>query len=146
MKKYYEIPSEAFVCSYLEADNKVTTALELEEHFISLEPKRTPRDEAALLLTVAAEVEHALMVQYLYGAYSVRYDLENNELQGQVRGLYRVIAQMAREEMGHLMTVQNLLQLIGAPLNFEREHSPFESELYPFRFKLEPLSVNVAFL
>ena len=141
MKKYYEIPLEAFVCRSLEADNKTTaTSLELEESLIALEPKRTPRDEAALLLTVAAEVEHALMVQYLYGAYSVRYDLENNELQGRVRGFYRLIAQMAREEMGHLMTVQNLLQLIGAPLNFEREHSPFESELYPFRFKLEPLS------
>ncbi|MDJ0591380.1 MAG: ferritin-like domain-containing protein [Pleurocapsa sp. MO_226.B13] len=105
-----------------------------------MEPPRQPRDEAALLLTVAAEVEHALMVQYLYGAYSVRYDLEDYELQGRVRSLYQVIAQMAREEMGHLMTVQNLLQSLGAPLNFEREHSPFESELYPFRFKLEPLS------
>ena len=141
MKKQYEIPLDAFVCRYPDADNRViATSLELEERLISLEPKRTPRDEAALLLTVAAEVEHALMVQYLYGAYSVRYDFEDNELQGRVRGLYRIIAQMAREEMGHLMTVQNLLQLIGAPLNFEREHSPFESELYPFRFKLEPLS------
>ena len=141
MKKQYEIPLDAFVCHSLEADDRVTaTALELKESLISLEPKRTPRDEAALLLTVAAEVEHALMVQYLYGAYSVCYDFEDPELQGRVRGLYRIIAQMAREEMGHLMTVQNLLQLIGAPLNFEREHSPFESELYPFRFKLEPLS------
>ncbi len=141
MKKYYEIPLEALVCGFLKVGNGVTaTSLEMEESLISLEPKRTARDEAALLLTVAAEVEHALMVQYLYGAYSVRYDFEDRELEGKVRGLYRIIAQMAREEMGHLMTVQNLLQLIGAPLNFEREHSPFESELYPFRFKLEPLS------
>ncbi|NET44492.1 MAG: hypothetical protein F6K15_22580 [Okeania sp. SIO2B3] len=80
------------------------------------------------------------MVQYLYAAYSVRDDQENNETKGRVKSLYQRLAQLAREEMGHLMTVQNLLHLIGAPLNFEREHSPFESELYPFRFKLEPLS------
>lgn len=138
MKKYSEIPVQTLVCRSL--NGKAGQPFALEQQSLSLDAQLTPRDEAALLLTVAAEVEHALMVQYLYGAYSVRYDFDNNELKGRVRGLYRIMAQIAREEMGHLMTVQNLLQLIGSPLNFEREHSPFESELYPFRFKLEPLS------
>lgn len=141
MKKYYEIPLEAFVYQPLATgDRAPATPSELQESSLRFELQHEPRDEAALLLTVAAEVEHALMVQYLYGAYSVRYDLEDYELQGRVRSFYRILAQIAREEMGHLMTVQNLLHLIGAPLNFNREHSPFESELYPFRFKLEPLS------
>ena len=105
-----------------------------------LGPRRDPRDEAALLLAVAAEIEHALMVQYLYAAYSVRTNQRDHTEQGRARGVAERLIQIAREEMGHLMTVQNLLHLIGAPLHFEREHSPFESQLYPFRFKLEPLS------
>ncbi|MGK7875958.1 MAG: ferritin-like domain-containing protein [Xenococcaceae cyanobacterium] len=141
MKKLYEIPLEALVRRLATtSDQTAATALNLEESSIDLEPKRQPRDEAALLLTVGAEVEHALMVQYLYAAYSVRYDQPNDELKGQVRGLQMRLVQIAREEMGHLMTVQNLLHLIGAPLNFEREHSPFESEFYPFRFKLQKLT------
>lgn len=36
------------------------------------DPPLAPRDEAVFLLTAAAEIEHALMVQYLYAAYSVR--------------------------------------------------------------------------
>ena len=143
MTKTYNIPPEVLVwqAPSSEAETLITT-LDLAQLPLRFEIERNPRDEAALLLTVAAEVEHALMVQYLYAAYSVRDDQENNALRGRVRGLYQRLAQLAREEMGHLMTVQNLLHLIGAPLNFEREDSPFESELYPFRFKLEPLSVH----
>jgi len=50
------------------------------------------------------------------------------------------ILDIAREEMGHLITVQNLLRVIGGPLTFEREDYPFRSELYPYPFQLEPLS------
>ncbi len=143
MTKTYNIPLEVLIgqAPPSEAETLITT-LDLAQLPLRFELERNPRDEAALLLTVAAEVEHALMVQYLYAAYSVRDDQENNALRGRVKGLYQRLAQLAREEMGHLMTVQNLLHLIGAPLNFEREDSPFESELYPFRFKLEPLSVH----
>ncbi|MFL6147781.1 MAG: ferritin-like domain-containing protein [Pseudonocardiaceae bacterium] len=35
------------------------------------DPPLEPRDEVVFLLTAAAEIEHALMVQYLYAAYSV---------------------------------------------------------------------------
>jgi hypothetical protein len=35
-------------------------------------PPLEPRGEAASLLTAAAEIEHALMTQYLFAAYSVR--------------------------------------------------------------------------
>ena len=140
MKKTYDIPLEVLACQpQLEGETAIVT-LNLTKLPLRFELERNPRDEAALLLTVAAEVEHALMVQYLYAAYSVRDDLKDNETKGRVRSLYQRLAQLAREEMGHLMTVQNLLHLIGAPLNFEREDSPFESKLYPFRFKLEPLS------
>jgi hypothetical protein len=102
------------------------------------DPRLAPRDEAVFLLTAAAEIEHALMVQYLYAAYSVR--APRGTTPTELDRIQDLLFQIAREEMGHLATVQNLLHLIGGPLNFNREHSPYASEIYPFRFKLEPLT------
>lgn len=51
-----------------------------------------------------------------------------------------MIVGIAREEMAHLRTVQNLLRFIGGPLNFEREDFPFLTFLYPFRSRSEPLT------
>jgi rubrerythrin len=105
------------------------------------EPRLEPRDEAVFLLTAAAEIEHALMVQYLYAAYSLRV-VEGDALFQQVKVLQDLLLQIAREEMGHLATMQNLLHLVGGPLNLNREHSTYASEIYPFRFKLEPLTLD----
>lgn len=105
------------------------------------DPVMAPRDEAVLLLTAVAEIEHALMVQYLFAAYSLRI-IEGDANAARIANIQSTLLQIAREEMGHLMTVQNLLHLLGGPLNFNREHSPFASEIYPFRFKLEPLSLD----
>lgn len=102
-------------------------------------PALEPRDEAVFLLTAAAEIEHALMVQYLFAAYSVR--VPATPPQSEPKKIQDVILQITREEMGHFITVQNLLHLIGGPLNFDREHLPYASELYPFRFKLEQLTL-----
>jgi hypothetical protein len=135
MNTRFNIPPEA-----LSVDSIGKTAAPETSTTLRLEPQLEPRDEAALLLTVAAEVEHALMAQYLFAAYSLRDDQLHQETQGRVRGFVKRLSQIAREEMGHLMTVQNLLHFISAPLHLHREGSPFESELYPFRFKLEPLS------
>ncbi|MFY0610998.1 MAG: hypothetical protein JXQ99_05685 [Hyphomicrobiaceae bacterium] len=111
-----------------------------ELDFADLGLQLEPREETSLLLSVGAEIEHALMVQYLFAAYSVCDDHPNNEQGGIIKGLSDQLLQIAREEMGHFITVQNLLQLIGAPMHFGRQHSPFASTLYPFRFKLERLS------
>ncbi|PYQ31933.1 MAG: hypothetical protein DMF56_02205 [Acidobacteria bacterium] len=98
-------------------------------------------DYAVYLLHVASEVEHALMVQYLYAAYSLGgaalVDVEQHE---KARKWREVILGIAKEEMGHLITVQNVLRLIGGPLHLEREDYPFRSEFYPFPFALEPIS------
>src|SRR3954470_10683512 len=100
-----------------------------------------PRDEAIFLLHTAAEVEHALMVQYLYAAYSLKRGAAvPPDRQDQVRAWRTTLLGIAREEMGHLITVQNLLRLIGGPLNLEREDYPFRNDMYPFHFRLEPLS------
>jgi ferritin-like protein len=101
-------------------------------------------DWTVFLLHTAAEIEHALMVQYLYAAYSLGeapFQGPNvpSGAQGLVNGWRGTIVSIAKEEMGHLITVQNLLRFIGGVLNFEREDFPFRT-LYPFRFQLEPLT------
>lgn len=103
------------------------------------DPPLEPRDEAVFLLTAAAEIEHALMVQYLYAAWSVRVTGPDAPGLQQVRDRLR---QIAREEMGHLATVENLLLLVGGPLHLGREHSAVTGSIYPFRFALEPVTLS----
>lgn len=102
-------------------------------------PDLSPHDWAIFLLQSAAEVEHALMVQYLFAAYSLRAD--DSPIDGhRVADWQEVVREIAREEMGHLLTVQNLLRLIGGPVCFDREDFPLRSQFYPFPFTLERLS------
>lgn len=101
---------------------------------LEVAPAMSPRDEATFLLHTAAEVEHALMVQYLYAAWSLP-----PQAPMAVQRWRRDILQVAREEMAHFASVQNLLRFVGGPLNFDREDFPFRSEFYPFPLRLEPL-------
>src|SRR5436190_17547471 len=113
----------------------------VEHELPAHEPHLAPHDEAVFLLHIGAEVEHALMVQYLYAAYSLKRPEDvPQEHQDKVRAWKRTLLGIAREEMGHLVTVQNLLRLIGGPVTLDREDYPFRSDLYPFHFRLEPVS------
>jgi hypothetical protein len=102
----------------------------------------TPLEKAHFLLDVAAEIEHALLVQYLYAAYSLKAPAEVQDApqKAALREWKARLTGIAKEEMGHLMTVQNLLRLLGLPLYFEREHLPVPPRLYPFEMRLEPLT------
>ena len=68
----------------------------------------TPRDKAVRLLQAAAAIEHALMMQYIYAGYGFSTP-------------HRDILNIASEEMSHLMTVQNLLKLVGAEPDLGRQ-------------------------
>jgi len=87
-----------------------------------------------VLLQIGASIEHALMVQYLYAAYSLRDDVE------QVRRWREILLLIAREEMGHLLTVQNILALLGGPINIDREDYPVHTPFQAFPFQLERLT------
>jgi hypothetical protein len=82
------------------------------------------------------------MVQYLYAAYSLGGEQVPKERRDMVRCWQEDILAVAREEMGHLLTVQNVLVLLGAPVNFDRAMLPWDHEFYPFPFSLEPLTVE----
>ncbi|MEA2231908.1 MAG: hypothetical protein QOD83_1724 [Solirubrobacteraceae bacterium] len=59
-----------------------------------------------------------------------------------MRAWQETILGMAKEEMGHLMTVQNLHTALGLPLNLDREDYPWGSEFYPFDFTLQRLTLD----
>src|SRR3954447_20670861 len=59
---------------------------------------QSPVKEARYLLRALAEVEHALLAQYLYAAYTATSPQTTRKL-----------VEIAKEEMGHLLCVQNLL-------------------------------------
>ncbi|MGY1617379.1 ferritin-like domain-containing protein [Geodermatophilus sp. SYSU D00691] len=108
-------------------------------------PELTWWDWAVFLLHTVAEVEHALMTQYLYAAYSLADDDFTGDAvppdAAERTAAWRAtITSIAREEMAHLLTEQNLLRFLGGPLNLEREDFPFRSALYPFPLSLEPLT------
>ncbi|MDB5583989.1 MAG: hypothetical protein JWR80_9165 [Bradyrhizobium sp.] len=105
-------------------------------------PKMRPRDEAVFWLSAAAEIEHALMVQYLFAAYTIDPESTPNNAKADATRIKNSLLQIAREEMGHFITVQNLLQIVGGPLHFGRQYSPFEAVIQPFRYRLEPLTLD----
>ena len=96
----------------------------------------SPRELAIDLLRIAAEVEHELLAQYLYATYSIAQNAPAPASTWPAK-----LRAIAREEMGHLVSVQNLLISLGAPTHLRRMRSP-APELYPFVFHLEPLSLN----
>lgn len=95
-------------------------------------PGKTPLEEAQILLSAGAEIEHALLVQYLYAALSLGSDPAAS-----------LIRDIAVQEMCHLITVQNLLLFAGATPSLTRQDQDPHSVLDPFRFELRPLTKEV---
>lgn len=112
---------------------------------LSRDEELSPRDEAIFLLQTAAEIEHALLVQYLYAAYSLQTDSNEFGPEAPEDAAIRAskwqecVIQIAKEEMAHLLTVQNVLRVLGGALHFDRESLPLKTPFYPFSLALRPL-------
>jgi len=98
----------------------------------------SPYLELARLLREATEIEHALMLQYLYAAFSLKPDYADIAGNG-TPGSTDLIG-VAVQEMQHLATVNRLLAALGVAPNLVRQEFPYEPAIYPFEFSLEPLS------
>ena len=59
------------------------------------------------------------MVQYLYAAYSLGGPQVPEKYQAMIRGWQEVIFGIAKEEMGHLLSVQNVLKLYRRSAEFQ---------------------------
>jgi hypothetical protein len=90
------------------------------------------REKAKELLRLAAGIEHALLAQYLYVGYSSEV-------------VKKTCVQIATEEMAHLMTVQNLLLLLGLPPTVRRadRQDTTQDPIVPFDLRFEKLSKQV---
>jgi hypothetical protein len=88
------------------------------------------------LLRAGAEVEHSLAAQYLYAAYSIDETSENRKnIESLTWKTY--LRLVAREEMAHLVTVQNLLLALGAEPHLNRGPLHRHPSKLPLPFKLE---------
>ena len=99
-----------------------------------VDPKSV-KDEAIRLLRIAAEVEHALMVEYLYAAFTLRPGPGTNKYRN-------ALVTIAKQEMGHFVTVQHLLCLLGAPPHLDRDELLPASGKEPAAFVLEPVTLD----
>ncbi|HEY0378752.1 MAG TPA: ferritin-like domain-containing protein [Pyrinomonadaceae bacterium] len=91
-------------------------------------------------LRLASELEHGLMAQYLFAAYSLkRYDYEGlpPDQVERVRRWASLVTLVARQEMEHLGLALNLLSAIGGTPSFSRPNMPQRLDYYgPIKIKL----------
>jgi hypothetical protein len=92
------------------------------------------REALVYTLGKAAALEHLVMCQYLYAAFSMK-DREDDGLGPDqleaVRRWRREILHIAAQEMLHLALVQNLLTAVGAAPVFGRPNFPLPVHAYP---------------
>ncbi|HEY3036288.1 MAG TPA: ferritin-like domain-containing protein, partial [Streptosporangiaceae bacterium] len=92
------------------------------------------REALIYMLCEAAELEHAIMCQYLFAAFSLKQradeGLTGEELAAVTRWR-RQVSHVATQEMLHLALVQNLLSAVGAAPHFARPNLPAPASHYP---------------
>ncbi|MBD0369816.1 MAG: hypothetical protein ICV60_03110 [Pyrinomonadaceae bacterium] len=98
-----------------------------------MEREISSRAELIDALRLASELEHGLMAQYLFAAYSLkRYPYEGlapDQLE-RVRRWASLITLVARQEMEHLGLALNLLSAIGGTPSFSRPNMPQRLDYY----------------
>jgi hypothetical protein len=107
------------------------------------------RKELTYLLCQAAELEHALMCQYLYAAFSLKSTAGPGLRAGQLEAVERwrlTILAIAGEEMLHWAMVQNLLTAVGSAPYVSRPHMPHQAGGYPPGVQLRLLPFGEAAL
>src|SRR5215470_19918027 len=92
------------------------------------------REALIYMLCEAAELEHGIMCQYLFAAFSLKQStgegLTEAELAAASRWRKQVL-HVAAQEMLHLALVQNLLTAIGGPPHLVRPNLPLPAAHYP---------------
>ena len=97
------------------------------------------REALIYMLYEAAELEHGIMCQYLFAAFSLKRSADEGLIEDELAAVQRwrkVIAHVATEEMLHLALVQNLLSAIGSAPHFSRPNLPAPAGHYPAGVRL----------
>jgi CDGSH-type Zn-finger protein/truncated hemoglobin YjbI len=92
------------------------------------------REALYYMLCEAAELEHGIMCQYLYAAFSLKQSEAEGLSPGEAQAVQRWrkrISHVATQEMLHLSLVQNLLSAIGGAPHLSRPNFPHPASHYP---------------
>ena len=92
------------------------------------------REALIYMLCQAAELEHGIMCQYLYAAFSLKQSEDEGLTKEEAEAANRWrqhISHIAAQEMLHLSLVQNLLSAIGAAPHLSRPNFPQPARHYP---------------
>jgi CDGSH-type Zn-finger protein len=97
------------------------------------------REALIYMLCEAAELEHGIMCQYLFAAFSLKQGEDEGLSAAQVDAVRHwrgVVAHVATQEMLHLALVHNLLSAVGAAPHLARPNLPQPLDHYPARVQL----------
>ena len=92
------------------------------------------REALIYILCQAAELEHGIMVQYLFAAFSLKQSTAEGLTDAEAAAVQRwrrQILHVAAQEMLHLALVQNMLSAIGAAPHLTRPNFPQPASHYP---------------
>ncbi|MEO8897318.1 MAG: ferritin-like domain-containing protein [Candidatus Dormibacter sp.] len=103
------------------------------------------REPLIYMLCAAAELEHALMCEYLFAAFSLKRSVDEGLTGDQLIAVDRwraTILQVAKQEMMHLAINCNLVTSLGASPHLSRANLPQPAKHYPagVRLALLPFS------
>lgn len=129
----------------LERPMRETMSADLQSDLSYVPLFQDPLLDLTRLLRDAAEIEHSLLVQYLFAAFSIKVP-QYLSLAGwpshRYGGRPLHMLGVAIEEMTHLDTVNSLLVALNSSPHLGRQQFPYEQDIYPFAFKLEPLRLE----
>jgi hypothetical protein len=100
------------------------------------------REELIYMLSEAASLEHMIMCQYLFAAFSLKRDVSEGVTAAQLEAITRwerLVSLVATQEMLHLTLVNNLLSSIGSIPFFGRPNFPQHARYYPSGVQLSLL-------
>jgi hypothetical protein len=92
------------------------------------------REPLIYMLCAAAELEHALMCEYLFAAFSLKRSVDEGLTEDQLAAVERwrsVILGVAKQEMLHLAINCNLVSSLGASPHLSRPNLPQPARHYP---------------
>lgn len=111
---------------------------------------RLERREALIYsLGKAAELEHLIMLQYLFAAFSLKQTVAEGLTPEQLASVQRwrkTLLSIGEQEMLHLALVQNLLTAVGAAPRLTRPNFPMPAYSYPAGVRIELLPFGEAAL
>jgi hypothetical protein len=107
------------------------------------------REALIYALGKAAELEHLIICQYLFAAFSLKRDTTeglSTDLQPLVARWRRQLLHIAEQEMLHLALVQNLLTAVGAGPHLGRPGFPVPPRAFPAKIRIELMPFGEAAL